>query len=71
MGKIAEATEHPERVVGMHFFNPAPLLPLVEIVRAEHSSDEAVDAAYAWAEQAGKKPVRAATTRPASLSTAS
>jgi 3-hydroxybutyryl-CoA dehydrogenase len=58
VGKIAEAVEHPERVVGMHFFNPAPLLPLVEIVRAEHSSDEAVDAAYAWAEQAGKKPVR-------------
>jgi 3-hydroxybutyryl-CoA dehydrogenase len=58
VGKIAEATEHPERVVGMHFFNPAPLLPLVEIVRAEHSSDEAVDAAYAWAEAAGKKPVR-------------
>jgi 3-hydroxybutyryl-CoA dehydrogenase len=58
VGKIAEATEHPERVVGMHFFNPAPLLPLVEIVRAERSSDEAVDAAYAWAEQAGKKPVR-------------
>src|SRR2546428_2160191 len=58
VGKIAEATEHPERVVGMHFFNPAPLLPLVEIVRAEHSSDEAVDVAYAWAEQAGKRPVR-------------
>jgi len=58
VGKIAEAVEHPERVVGMHFFNPAPLLPLVEIVRAEHSSDEAVDAAYAWAERAGKRPVR-------------
>jgi 3-hydroxybutyryl-CoA dehydrogenase len=58
VGRIAEATEHPERVVGMHFFNPAPLLPLVEIIRAEHSSDEAVDAAYAWAEQAGKQPVR-------------
>jgi 3-hydroxybutyryl-CoA dehydrogenase len=58
VGKIAEATEHPERVVGMHFFNPAPLLPLVEIVRAEHSSDEAVDAAYEWAERAGKEPVR-------------
>jgi 3-hydroxybutyryl-CoA dehydrogenase len=55
---IAEATERPERVVGMHFFNPAPVLPLVEIVRAERSSDEAVDAAYAWAEQAGKQPVR-------------
>jgi 3-hydroxybutyryl-CoA dehydrogenase len=58
VGRIAEATEHPERVIGMHFFNPAPVLPLVEIVRAEHSSDEAVDAAYEWAEQAGKQPVR-------------
>jgi 3-hydroxybutyryl-CoA dehydrogenase len=55
---IAEAAAHPERVVGMHFFNPAPLLPLVEIVRAERSSDDAVDAAYAWAERAGKQPVR-------------
>ena len=58
IGKIAEATEHPERVVGMHFFNPAPLLPLVEIVRADQSSDEAVDTAYEWAERAGKQPVR-------------
>src|SRR3989449_7304433 len=58
IGKLAEVTEHPERVVGMHFFNPAPLLPLVEVVRAEKSSDEAVDAAYEWAEQAGKQPVR-------------
>src|SRR6266511_4850985 len=32
---IAEATKHPDRVIGMHFFNPAPLLPLVEIIRAE------------------------------------
>jgi 3-hydroxybutyryl-CoA dehydrogenase len=58
VGEIAEATERPERVVGMHFFNPAPVLPLVEIVRASTSSDEAVDAAYAWAERAGKQPVR-------------
>ena len=56
--QIAEATERPDRVIGMHFFNPAPLLPLVEIVRAERSSDEAVDAAYAWAERTGKQPVR-------------
>jgi 3-hydroxybutyryl-CoA dehydrogenase len=56
--KIAEVTQRPERVIGMHFFNPAPVLPLVEIVRAEQSSDEAVDAAYAWAERAGKQPVR-------------
>jgi 3-hydroxybutyryl-CoA dehydrogenase len=62
IAKIAEATEHPERVVGMHFFNPAPVLPLVEIIRAERSSDEAVNAAYEWAEQAGKQPVRANDT---------
>ncbi|MBA2569449.1 MAG: 3-hydroxyacyl-CoA dehydrogenase family protein, partial [Actinobacteria bacterium] len=55
---IAEATERPERVIGMHFFNPAPLLPLVEIVRTERSADEVVDAAYEWAEHAGKEPVR-------------
>jgi 3-hydroxybutyryl-CoA dehydrogenase len=58
VSRIAQATQHPERVVGMHFFNPAPVLPLVEIVRAERSSDEAVHAAYTWAERAGKRPVR-------------
>jgi 3-hydroxybutyryl-CoA dehydrogenase len=56
--EIAEATERPERVIGMHFFNPAPVLPLVEIVRTERSDDAVVDAAYAWAERAGKQPVR-------------
>jgi 3-hydroxybutyryl-CoA dehydrogenase len=58
VSEIAEATQHPDRVVGMHFFNPAPVLPLVEIVRARDSSDDAVDAAYEWAERAGKQPVR-------------
>jgi 3-hydroxybutyryl-CoA dehydrogenase len=56
--EIAAATERPERVVGMHFFNPAPVLPLVEIVRAERTSDGVVEAVHAWAERAGKKPVR-------------
>jgi 3-hydroxybutyryl-CoA dehydrogenase len=56
--EIAEATEHPKRVVGMHFFNPAPVLPLVEIVRAERSSDDAVQTAYDWAKAAGKEPVK-------------
>ena len=56
--QIAEATERPERVIGMHFFNPAPLLPLVEIVRTEQSDESVVDVAYAWAERAGKQPVR-------------
>jgi 3-hydroxybutyryl-CoA dehydrogenase len=58
VSEIADATARPQRVVGMHFFNPAPVLPLVEIVRARESSDEAVDAAYDWAERAGKQPVR-------------
>jgi 3-hydroxybutyryl-CoA dehydrogenase len=58
VAEIAEVTERPARVVGMHFFNPAPVLPLVEIVRAPLSSDAAVDAAFDWAERAGKQPVR-------------
>src|SRR5205807_10644947 len=58
VSEVAAATDRPERVVGMHFFNPAPVLPLVEIVRAERSSDEAVETAYTWAERAGKRPVR-------------
>lgn len=58
VSEIAAATEHPERVVGMHFFNPAPVLPLVEIVRGEQSGEDAIEAAYGWAERAGKHPVR-------------
>jgi 3-hydroxybutyryl-CoA dehydrogenase len=56
--EIAAATSRPERVVGMHFFNPAPLMPLVEIVRTELSSDDAFEAAYAFAEGVGKAPIR-------------
>jgi 3-hydroxybutyryl-CoA dehydrogenase len=56
--EIASAVSTPERVVGMHFFNPAPLMPLVEIVRAEVSSDDAVEAAYGVAERLGKRPIR-------------
>jgi len=56
--EIASAAERPERVVGMHFFNPAPLMPLVEVVRAEQTDDAVVDAAYAFAERIGKQPIR-------------
>jgi 3-hydroxybutyryl-CoA dehydrogenase len=56
--EIAGATSRPERVVGMHFFNPAPLLPLVEIVRTEHASEDAYETAYAFAERLGKTPIR-------------
>ncbi|MGH3031369.1 MAG: 3-hydroxyacyl-CoA dehydrogenase family protein, partial [Gaiellaceae bacterium] len=60
--EVARATERPERVVGMHFFNPAPVLPLVEVVRTELSSEEAVATAYALAERVGKEPIRCADT---------
>ena len=56
--EIAAGVSTPERVVGMHFFNPAPLMPLVEIVRAELSSDDAVEAAFAVGERLGKQPIR-------------
>ncbi|HXY85621.1 MAG TPA: 3-hydroxyacyl-CoA dehydrogenase family protein [Gaiellaceae bacterium] len=59
---IAEATARPARVVGMHFFNPAPVLPLVEVVRAPRSSAEAVAAAYDWAVRVGKQPVTCSDT---------
>jgi 3-hydroxybutyryl-CoA dehydrogenase len=60
--EIAGATSTPERVLGMHFFNPAPLMPLVEVVRAELTSDEAVETAHALAERFGKHPVRCRDT---------
>ena len=46
----------------MHFFNPAPVLPLVEIVRTAESSNEAVETAFAFAERIGKTPIRCADT---------
>jgi len=60
--EIASATERPERVVGLHFFNPAPVLPLVEVVRTEAASEDAVETAYAFAERIGKRPIRCADT---------
>jgi 3-hydroxybutyryl-CoA dehydrogenase len=56
--EIAAAVTTPQRVVGMHFFNPAPLMPLVEIVRALRSSDEAVETAYEVGARMGKSPIR-------------
>jgi 3-hydroxybutyryl-CoA dehydrogenase len=56
--EIAASVSSPARLVGMHFFNPAPLMPLVEIVRAELSADDAVEAAFAVGERMGKRPIR-------------
>ncbi|MER5768907.1 3-hydroxyacyl-CoA dehydrogenase [Streptomyces sp. NPDC001985] len=57
---VAGALRHPGRLVGMHFFNPAPLLPLVEIVSGSATDESAAESARATAEAWGKTPVRCA-----------
>ena len=60
--EIASVLERPERAVGMHFFNPAPLMPLVEIVRAERTSEAVWDTAFELGEKLGKTPIRCSDT---------
>ncbi|MFC8914264.1 3-hydroxyacyl-CoA dehydrogenase [Streptomyces sp. NPDC057116] len=59
---IAGALRLPGRFVGLHFFNPAPLLPLVEVVSGFATDDSAATRAYATAKEWGKTPVRCADT---------
>lgn len=54
---LAEALEKPENFCGMHFFNPVHLMPLVEIIRGEKSSDEAIATTVAYASKMGKTPI--------------
>lgn len=57
---IASATKNPERVLGLHFFNPVPVLPLVEVIPALTTSDEAVEKAQTFStEKMGKTAIRA------------
>jgi 3-hydroxybutyryl-CoA dehydrogenase len=60
--EIASVLQRPERMVGMHFFNPAPLMPLVEIVRAERTSESVWDAAFELGAKLGKTPIRCSDT---------
>ena len=55
--ELATATKNPERVCGMHFFNPVPLMPLVEVIRGEKTSDKAIATTVAYALAIGKKPI--------------
>ena len=55
--EIADATRYPERVVGMHFFNPVHIMKLVEVVRTERSSDAAAELALGLARRMGKDPI--------------
>jgi 3-hydroxybutyryl-CoA dehydrogenase len=56
---LAAATSRPDRVIGMHFFNPVPVLRLVEVVRGLETSDETARAIVALAEDLGKTPAEA------------
>lgn len=61
---IAEATVHKERVVGAHFFIPVVLMPIVEIIRGQHTSDEVMQKAYAMGERLGKTSIRVEKDHP-------
>jgi 3-hydroxybutyryl-CoA dehydrogenase len=56
IGSLAAATRRPDKVIGMHFFNPVPVLKLVEIIRGRDTSDETADAITALARELGKTP---------------
>ncbi len=57
---LAGAAEHPENVVGMHFFNPPPLMDLLEVIRADQTSDRALELARDAGEAMGKRVILAA-----------
>lgn len=59
VGEMIEHLEHPERVVGFHFFNPVAVLPLVEIVKTEATTDSAIATAFTLAKRLGKTAVGA------------
>jgi len=56
--EMMTATSRPDRFIGMHFFNPVPLMPLVEIIRTLATDPGVVDSAVAFAEKIGKAPIR-------------
>jgi len=57
--KLASSVSRPQRVIGMHFFNPVPVMKLVEIVRGAHTSDEVFSITWDLAQRMGKSPVEA------------
>src|SRR5882724_4490713 len=55
--QLSMATKRPDRFVGLHFFNPVPVMKLVEVVRTILTSNQTFDAAFAFARQVGKEPI--------------
>lgn len=58
ISSIAEATQRPERVVGMHFFNPPVIMKLVEVIKGTATSKEVFDATFEFTKKIGKTPIR-------------
>lgn len=56
---MAAACGRPDRMLGLHFFNPVPQMKLVEVIRTITTSDETMDIAFAFVQQLGKEPIRA------------
>ena len=56
--RIAQATKHPERVLGLHFFGPVPLMRMVEVIKGEKTSPEAFEAGVAFVQSLGHTPIR-------------
>ena len=59
IGSLAAVTGRPDKVIGMHFFNPVPVLELVEVIRGDETSDETARSIVAFAEELGKVPAQA------------
>jgi len=59
IASMAGATSRPDRFVGLHFFNPVPMMPLVEVVRTGRTSHETFERAHTFARELGKEPVTA------------
>jgi 3-hydroxybutyryl-CoA dehydrogenase len=67
VSEIGAATERPDKVIGMHFFNPAVIMKLVEIIRGDDTSDETVTATKEFAEKLGKSPIITFKEAPAGI----
>jgi len=67
VSEIAAATSRPDKVIGMHFFNPAVIMKLVEIIRGEKTSDKTVEKTKMFAQKLGKVPIATHKEAPAGI----
>ena len=67
VSEIASATQRPDKVIGMHFFNPAVIMKLVEIIRGDETSEETIETTKMFAESLGKVPIATLKEAPAGI----